>query len=132
MPAFNLGASLIPRTDALVYLGVTFKLGGNLTVDFLKGAKSLYYLYVMFLDKVDGYEYIFSNILMKKCLPILNYALECIYLDSASFNTVSKSWDKAIRWLFNRAKYESTHLSFLSCNTMPMRFLLDTNVVLGA
>ena len=66
---------------------------------------------------------------MKKCLLILNYALECIYLNSASFNTVRKSWHMAFRWLFNRAKYESTRLLFLSCNTMSKRFLLDTNVM---
>ena len=79
--------------------------------------------------KVDGYEYVFSNILIKKCLPILNYALECIYLDTASFNTVSKSWNMAFRWLFNRQKYESTRLLFLSCNTMSTRFLLDRIVM---
>ena len=30
LPAFNSGASLMPRTDTLVYLVVAFKLGGNL------------------------------------------------------------------------------------------------------
>ena len=35
----------------------------------------------------------------------------------------------AIRWLFNRAKYESTRLLFLSYNAMSIRFLLDTNVI---
>ena len=79
--------------------------------------------------KVDDYEDVFSNILLKKCLPILNYALKCIYLDSASFNTVSKSWNMAFKWLFNIAKYESTGLLYLSCNAMSMRFLLDTNVM---
>ena len=47
--------------------------------------------------KVDGYKDEFSNILEKKCLSILNYALECTYLNSASFNTVSKSWNMTFR-----------------------------------
>ena len=44
-----------------------------------------------------------------------------------SFNTVIKFWNMAFRWLFNRAKYKSTRLLFLSCNTMSMRVLLDAN-----
>ena len=35
----------------------------------------------------------------------------------------------AFRWLFNRAKYESTRLLFLCNNTMSMRFFLDANVM---
>ena len=46
LSAFNLGASLIPRTDTIVYLGVTFKLGSSLTVDFSKRFKK-------FLSSVD-------------------------------------------------------------------------------
>ena len=118
-----MGANLIPKTDTIVYLGVTFKLGSGLTVDFSERCKKfLSSVCDVLRHKVDGYEDVFSNILTKKCLPILNYALECIYLDSASFNTVSKSWNMALRWLFNRQKYESTRLLFLSCNTMSMRF----------
>ena len=76
LPAFNLGASLIKRTDTLVYVGVTFKLGGNLTVDFCEKCKKFISSVCRILrHKVDGYEDVFSNILVKKCLPILNYAL---------------------------------------------------------
>ena len=125
-----MGASLIPRTDTIVYLGVTFKLGSSLTVDFSERCKKFLSSVPGFLrHKVDGYEDVFSNIFIKKCLPILNYALDCIYLDSASFNTVSKSWNMAFRWLFNRLKYVSTRLLFLFCNTMSMKFLLDRIVM---
>ena len=47
LPAFNLGASLIPRTDTIIYLGVTFKLISSLTVDFLERCKK-------FLSSVCG------------------------------------------------------------------------------
>ena len=51
LPAFNLGASIIPRTNTLSYLGVTFKLRGNLPVDFSERCmqKNLYHG-VVFLD----------------------------------------------------------------------------------
>ena len=102
LPAFNLGASLIQRTETIVYLGVTFKLGSSLTVDFSERCKKfLLCVCGVLRHKVDGYEVVFSNILVKKCLSILNYVLECIYLDSASFNTLNKSWNMALRWLFN-------------------------------
>ena len=128
--AFNLGVSLIPRTDTLVYLGVTFKFKSNLTDDISERCKKFISSVCGVLrHKGDGYEDVFSNILVKKCLPILNYALKGIYLDSASLNTVSKSWNIAFRWLFNKAKNELTRLLFLSYNTMPMRFLLDANVM---
>ena len=76
LPAFNLGASLIPRTDTIVYLGVTFKLGGNLNVDFSERCKKFISAVCGVLrHKVNGYEDVFSNILVEKYLPILNYAL---------------------------------------------------------
>ena len=36
-----------------------------------------------------GYEDVFATILIKKCLPNLNYGLDSIVLDSHSFNVVS-------------------------------------------
>ena len=39
LPAFNFGASLISRTDILVCLDETFKLGSNLTVYFSERCK---------------------------------------------------------------------------------------------
>ena len=46
LPAFNLGASPIPRTDTLVCLGVKFKLRANLTVDFSERRKKVYIICV--------------------------------------------------------------------------------------
>ena len=72
-----------------------------------------------------GYEDVFATILIKKCLPILNYGLDCIVLNSYSFNVVSKSWNNACLWLFNYRKYDSTRWLFNDHNTMSMRYLLD-------
>ena len=63
LPAFNLGASLIPRTDSLIYLSVIFKLGGNLTVDISERCKKfMSFVCGVLRHKVDGYEVVFSNI----------------------------------------------------------------------
>ena len=98
-----MGPCLIPRTDTLVYLYATFKLGVNLTVDFFERCKKfISSVRSVLIYKVDGYEDVFSYIFIKKCLPTLNYALECFYLDSAYFNTASKSWNITFRWLFNK------------------------------
>jgi hypothetical protein len=40
--------------------------------------------------KVAGYEDVFSEILVKKCLPVLEYGLDCVHLDTSSFNAVNK------------------------------------------
>ena len=76
-----------------------------------------------------GYEDVFVSILIKKCLPILNYGLDCIVLDSHSFNVVSKSWNIAFRWLFNYRKYDSASWLFYDHDTMFMRYLLDLKLL---
>ena len=69
LPAFNLGANLIPRTDIVVYLGVTFKLEGNLTVDFSERYKKFISSVCGVLrHKVDGYEDVFFQYFGEKML----------------------------------------------------------------
>jgi hypothetical protein len=61
-------------------------------------------------QKVAGYVYedVFSEILVKKCLPVLEYGLDCVHLGISSFSAVNKCWNTAFRWLFGLGKYEST------------------------
>ena len=51
--------------------------------------------------KETGYEDVFSEILIRKCLPVLDYELDCVFLDTSSFNVVSKAWNSVFRWLFS-------------------------------
>ena len=86
----------LPRADWFVYFGVKFKFGLKLCVDYsLRCGKFLASVSGILRYKVVEYEDVFATILIKKCLLILNYGLDCIVLDSHSFNVVSKSWTNA-------------------------------------
>ncbi len=129
-PTFLMGGQGIPRTENLVYLGVTFKLGSVLNVDFSdRCRKFMASVCSVLRHKVTGYEDVFSEILIRKCLPVLDYGLDCVFLDSSSFNVISKAWNTAFRWLFNRKKFESTRLLFLQCDTMSAKYLLDLKLM---
>ena len=129
-PTFCMGNVNIPRTDKLVYLGITFKLGCSLTVDFsVRCRKFITSVCGVLRHKVAGFEDVFSEILIKKCLPVLDYGVDCLFLDSNCFNVISKAWNIAFRWLFNLGKFESTRLLFSQCNTMSARFLLDLKLM---
>ena len=122
--------SILPRADWFVYLGVKFKFGLKLCVDYsLRCGKFLASVSGILRYKVMGYEDVFATILIKKCLPILNYGIDCIVLDSHSFNVVSNSWNDVFRWLFNYRKYESIRWLFYDHNTMSMRYLLDLKLL---
>ena len=105
-PQFHLDLSDLPRADWFVYLSVQFKFGLKLCVDYsLRCGKLLASVSGILRNMIMGYDDVFATILIKKCLPILNYDLDCLVLDSHSFNGVSKSWNNAFRWLFNSRKY---------------------------
>ena len=73
---------------------------------------------------------IFAKILMKMCLPLINYGLDCVHLDLNSFSVISKCWNTAFKWLYNLGKFESARLLFLKHNTtMTIRYLLDQKLL---
>ena len=73
----------------------------------------------------QGYEHIFTDILIRKCLPVLFYGLDSCSLNYDVIKPESKAWNMAFKWLFNMRKYDSTRLLFLSHNTTSIKFLLD-------
>ena len=74
-----------------------------------------------------GYEDVFVEILIKKCLPVLNYGLNCTHGDLNSLDIISNCWNIAFRWLYNLGKFKSIRLLFLKHNTMLMRYMTDKN-----
>ena len=79
--------------------------------------------------KVKGYEIVFADIIVKKCLPILLYSLNCCMLNTSSINSVSQAWNMAFKCLYNLHKYNSTRLSLFSRNTMSMQHLLNSRIM---
>ena len=67
----------------------------------------------IFRHKVTGYEDVFSDILIQKYLPVLNYSVDSVNLDSYSFNVINKCWNTACNWPFNHGKFKSTCLIFM-------------------
>ena len=119
---FFISGKIIFKSDSIVYLVVTFKFGLQLSVDFSdRCRKFMASVSSVLRHKVIGYEQFFSEILIIKCLPVLNYGVDCVYLGSYSSNVINKCWSTA----FNRNKFESTRLLFYACKTMSMKFLLD-------
>ena len=127
---FLLQNRLLPWTDKFKYLGVTFVTNNGFQIDcservqkFIASVSSVLRL------KTSGIEHMFVDLLIKKCLPILFYGLDCCTLSRTSLNSVSKAWNMSFKWLFNMRKYDSTRLLFLSNNTMSMKFLLDMKIM---
>ena len=75
-----------------------------------------------------GYEMVYADIIVKKCLPILFYGSDCCTLNTSFINSVSRAWNMAFIWLYNLRKYDSTRLLLLSCNSMSMQYLLDSHI----
>ena len=129
-PILQLGTCELPKVESIVYLGVCFKLNAKLSVDYSQRCrKFLASVCCVLRNKVVGFEDIFAHVLVRKCLPILNYGLDCVLLDYNSINVISKSWNTAFRWLFNLGKFESTRLLFQSHSTMSMKYLLDMKLL---
>ena len=63
-------------TDSIVYLGVKFKFGYKSVTDYSIRSRKFSFCFCNILrNKVKGYEDVFANILVKQCLPILEYVL---------------------------------------------------------
>ena len=79
--------------------------------------------------KSVGYENVFAEILIRKCLPVLMYGLDAVPLNSNSVKLVIQVWNCAFRWLYGVGKFTSTRHFFDSHGTMSMRFLLQCNTL---
>ena len=111
--------------DSIVYLGAKFQFGYKLTIDYsIRKKKFLACECNVLRNKVVGYEDDFANILVKQCLPILEYGIDSVDLDSNTFNVINKAWNTALKWCFNYGKFDSTRWLFYEHNTMSMRFLI--------
>ena len=85
-PVLVLDGKVLRWADSFCYLGVNFLVGSSLKVDCKpRIQKFISSVFSVLHHKVKGYESIFADIPIKKCLPVLTYGLECCMLDSVSF-----------------------------------------------
>ncbi len=116
--------------DTFIYLGVELSIGSCLQVNCKKPVQKFMSSISSVLQcKCLGYEYVFAEILIKKCLPILMYGLDFMLLDAISYKIVTQAWNCAFRWLYGVGKYTSTRHIFEQHHTMSMKFLLDSSLM---
>ena len=91
-----LGNKILKRSDNFIYLGTDFVLGSSLNVccknrirKFMASVSSVLHF------KSVGYENVFAEIVLRKCLPLLMYGLDAVSLDSNSFKLVTQVWNCA-------------------------------------
>jgi hypothetical protein len=126
-----LGDQLLQWVTSFVYLGIEFILGPCLKVDCRKRIqKFMATISSVLRCKMEGYEDVFATILVKKCLPVLLYGLDCLFLDSYSVRIVTQAWNCAFRWLYGLSKFTSTRHLFEQHRTMSMKFLLECGLML--
>ena len=125
-----IGDQLLKWVDTFMYLGVEFVLDSSLQVNCKKRIQKFMSSVSSVLQcKGFGYESVFAEILIRKCLPVLMYGLDCNMLDSKSVKIVTQAWNCAFRWLYSVGKYTSTRHFFDKHKTMSMKFLLDSGLM---
>jgi hypothetical protein len=130
LPNMLLDSLMLQWVDKFTYLGAVFQAGKTLKMNCKpRVQKFISSVCSVLRNKVIGYETVFVDILIKKCLPVLFYGMECTFLDKQSVKSLSQAWNLSFRWLFNYRKYDSTRLLFLSYNTMSMKYLLDQRML---
>ena len=117
-------------SNNFTYLGIDFVLGSSLYVCCKHRIRKFVASVSLVLhSKSVGYENVFAEILLRKCLPVLMYGLDAVSLDSNSIKLVTQVWNCAFRWLYGVGKFTSTRHLFDSHGTMTMRFLLHCYVL---
>ena len=79
--------------------------------------------------KSVGYESVFADILIGKCLTVLMYDLDAVSLESNSIKLVTQVWNCGFRWLYGVGEFTSTTNLFDSHGPMYVIFLLQSNIL---
>ena len=81
-------------------------------------------------QKVTGFEFVYVELIIKKCMPILFYGLGAHDLNSCKVASMTCVWNMAFRFIFGLAKYDSTRQVLQACKTMSLKCLLEEQMLL--
>ena len=96
----------MPWIDRLKYLDITFVVGKGYHLNCFEHIKKFIATVSSVLRfKRQGYEHIFADILIRKCLSVLFYGLNSCSLNYDVIKSVSKAWKMAFKWFFNTRKF---------------------------
>ena len=116
--------------DNFIYLEIDFVLASSLNVCCENRiTKFMAFVSLVLHFQSVGYKHVFTEILIRKFLPVLMYGLDAVSLDSNSIKLVTQVWNCAFRWLYGVGKFTSIRHFFDNHGTMSMRFLLYCNVL---
>ena len=49
--------------------------------------------------RCSGFENVYVHVLLTKCMPILFYDIDCLYVDRAFMHKLSVVWNTTFRWI---------------------------------
>ena len=98
----NLGTGVISWSENLKYLGISFKAGKTLTVDFLLvRCASFMPLQTLFCSNTKyASEITKLSLVDSYCLPLISYGCEALNLNSYQMHQLNVCWNNAYRRIF--------------------------------
>ena len=119
---------ILTWSDNFIYLGIDFALGLSYNVCYKNIRTFMASVSSVLHFKSEGYENVFAEILIKKCLPVLIYRLDVVSLDSNSITLFTQVWNCAFRWLVGWVSLLPLDI-YLIVIAQCLRFLLYCNVL---
>jgi hypothetical protein len=131
IPVLELQGRQLSWVDTVKYLGINFKLGTIMQADMSNRARKFQCAVCSVLrNKLPGHELVYTELVIKKCMPILCYGLGVFNLNSSTLTNMSQVWNMAFRFVYGLRKHDSTRNVFLMCNTMSLKYLFEERVLL--
>ena len=85
-------------SDKLCYLGIIFIINNDLKVDVsLRIQKFTAAVCTILRERIIGFENVYINVMVTKCMLILFYEIDCLHLDCNALKRLSVVWNMAYR-----------------------------------
>ena len=114
----------------MCYLGIIFIINNDLKVGVSLRIQKFTAAVCTFLRKrIIGFENVYINVMVTKCMPILFYEIDCLHLDCYALKRLSVVWNVAYRWIYCIPRHEHMRTYVRNCNTMSFKFLINQKLV---
>jgi hypothetical protein len=131
VPVLELQGRHLSWVDSIKYLGIIFSLGCTMQADLSDRARKFQCAVCAILrNKLSGYEAVYTELILKKCMPILFYGLGVFNINANMINVLSQVWNMAFRFIYGLRKHDSTRLVLQGSGTMSLKFLFDERMLL--
>jgi hypothetical protein len=122
---------LLPWSLQVNYLGIEFKSGEGIGVELSpRSHKFTGSVASVLRGRVLHNDDIYVNVINSKCMPILFYGLDVLYMNERDKSRMSVVWNTAFRWILGLSRSVSMRGYLRDCGTMSFNFLLDKRFLL--